>query len=134
MKYTRVYIRDRGRYFPGYNYRRSVYPPILFAPDSPHFPPLLPPLLPPLPPLPPLSVVYTVQNFRIIHLHTKHLHLVMYMNIGLKTVYVEVFEVVLHFPRLASKKGRIWWTIFRHCVQGYKILGNNFWSTLTHVQ
>jgi hypothetical protein len=35
----------------------------------------------------------------------------MYMNIGMKTVYVEVFEEVLHFPALVTKRGRIWWTI-----------------------
>lgn len=35
----------------------------------------------------------------------------MYMNIGLKTVYVEVFEEILHFPPLITKKGRIMWTV-----------------------
>jgi hypothetical protein len=38
-------------------------------------------------------------------------YLVMYMNIGLKTVYVEVFEEIFHFPELITKRGRIMWTI-----------------------
>lgn len=35
----------------------------------------------------------------------------MYMNIGMKTIYVEVFEEVLHFPSLITTKGRIMWTV-----------------------
>lgn len=38
------------------------------------------------------------------------MYLVLYFNIGLKTVYVEVFQEVFRFPPIATKKGRWAWT------------------------
>ncbi|KAI1462934.1 transmembrane amino acid transporter protein-domain-containing protein [Daldinia caldariorum] len=34
---------------------------------------------------------------------------VLYSNIGLKVVYIEVFHELLGFPELTTKKGKIWW-------------------------
>jgi hypothetical protein len=33
----------------------------------------------------------------------------MYMNIGMKTIYVEVFEAVFHFPSIITRRGRWMW-------------------------
>jgi hypothetical protein len=33
----------------------------------------------------------------------------MYFNIGMKTVYIEVFQEVFHFPVITTKKGRMLW-------------------------
>ena len=33
----------------------------------------------------------------------------MYFNIGMKTVYLEVFQEVFKFPPIVEKKGRIFW-------------------------
>jgi hypothetical protein len=33
----------------------------------------------------------------------------MYMNIGMKTVYIEVFQEVFHFPEIVTKRGRWMW-------------------------
>lgn len=33
----------------------------------------------------------------------------LYFNIGMKTVYIEVFQEVFHFPIITSKKGRWMW-------------------------
>jgi hypothetical protein len=33
----------------------------------------------------------------------------MYFNIGMKTVYLEVFQQIFHFPPIVEKKGRIFW-------------------------
>jgi amino acid permease len=36
----------------------------------------------------------------------------LYMNIGMKTVYIEVFQEVFNFPEIATKKGRyMWWAL-----------------------
>ena len=35
----------------------------------------------------------------------------LYFNIGMKTVYIEVFQEILHFPQITSKKGRMMWFI-----------------------
>ena len=35
--------------------------------------------------------------------------LVMYFNVGMKTVYIEVFQEVFHFPTITTKKGRWMW-------------------------
>jgi len=51
----------------------------------------------------------TVSN--VLALLTGAVACLMYMNIGMKTVYVEVFEEVFHFPALITKRGRIMWTI-----------------------
>jgi hypothetical protein len=34
---------------------------------------------------------------------------VLYFNIGMKTVYIEVFQELFHFPNIASRKGRLLW-------------------------
>ncbi|THD00145.1 hypothetical protein EYZ11_000336 [Aspergillus tanneri] len=36
---------------------------------------------------------------------------VLYFNIGMKTVYQEVFQEILHFPVITTKKGRILWLV-----------------------
>lgn len=33
----------------------------------------------------------------------------LYFNIGMKTVYMEVFQEILHFPVITSKKGKWLW-------------------------
>lgn len=33
----------------------------------------------------------------------------LYFNIGLKTVYLEVFQEILHFPTITSRKGKLLW-------------------------
>lgn len=33
----------------------------------------------------------------------------LYFNIGMKTVYIEVFQEILHFPEITSKKGKWMW-------------------------
>lgn len=33
----------------------------------------------------------------------------MYFNIGMKTIYIEVFQEVFHFPPIVTKKGRMMW-------------------------
>lgn len=35
--------------------------------------------------------------------------LVMYFNIGMKTVYIEVFQEILNFPPITTRKGRWMW-------------------------
>jgi hypothetical protein len=34
---------------------------------------------------------------------------VLYFNIGMKTVYIEVFQQVFHFPEITSRKGKLLW-------------------------
>ncbi|KAJ5820512.1 hypothetical protein N7474_006103 [Penicillium riverlandense] len=34
---------------------------------------------------------------------------IMYFNIGMKTVYIEVFQEVFHFPPIVTRKGRLMW-------------------------
>jgi hypothetical protein len=33
----------------------------------------------------------------------------MYFNIGMKTVYLEVFQAIFKFPPIVEKKGKILW-------------------------
>lgn len=40
---------------------------------------------------------------------TDVLYLVLYFNIGMKTVYIEVFQEILHFPPIVTKRGRWMW-------------------------
>ncbi|KAJ6020292.1 hypothetical protein N7499_003573 [Penicillium canescens] len=57
----------------------------------------------------PLSL-QTVSN--VFALLTGGIACVMYFNIGMKTVYIEVFREIFHFPAITTTKGRwIWYTL-----------------------
>lgn len=49
----------------------------------------------------------TVQN--ALGLLTGAIACLMYMNIGMKTIYIEVFQEVFHFPEITTKRGRWNW-------------------------
>lgn len=54
--------------------------------------------------------VYSVQTAgNILSLISNLIAAVLYSNIGLKVVYVEVFHELLGFPELTTKMGKIWW-------------------------
>ncbi|KAK2749089.1 hypothetical protein FQN55_003791 [Onygenales sp. PD_40] len=47
----------------------------------------------------------------VLGLITASIACLLYFNIGMKTVYVEVFESAFNFPQITTKKGRIMWYI-----------------------
>ncbi|KAI6083188.1 transmembrane amino acid transporter protein-domain-containing protein [Hypoxylon rubiginosum] len=56
--------------------------------------------------------VYGMQTAgNILSLMSNLIAAVLYSNIGLKVVYVEVFHELLKFPDLTTKMGKIWWAV-----------------------
>ncbi|OQO13955.1 hypothetical protein B0A48_00830 [Cryoendolithus antarcticus] len=50
------------------------------------------------------------QAGNVLGLLTGFFAIFLYFNIGMKTVYLEVFQEILHFPPITSRKGRfLWW-------------------------
>jgi len=59
---------------------------------------------------------YWAQTFcNILAIITGLIAACLYGNIGVKVIYINVFEEILGFPPLNTKKGRICWTIFIPC-------------------
>ncbi|KAI0838569.1 transmembrane amino acid transporter protein-domain-containing protein [Hypoxylon sp. FL0890] len=56
--------------------------------------------------------VYSVQTAgNVLSLISNLIAAVLYSNIGLKVVYVEVFHQLLKFPDLTTKTGKLWWAV-----------------------
>lgn len=59
---------------------------------------------------------YSLQTTsNVLSLLTGFIACVLYFNIGMKTVYIEVFQEVLHFPPIATKRGRWMWYSLGPC-------------------
>jgi hypothetical protein len=56
-----------------------------------------------------IQPLHLQQVNNILALLTGGIACVMYMNIGMKTVYIEVFQEVFHFPEIVTKRGRWMW-------------------------
>lgn len=56
-----------------------------------------------------IQPLHLQQVNNIIGLITLAIACLMYMNIGMKTVYIEVFQEAFHFPEITTKKGRWMW-------------------------
>ncbi|KAK5173872.1 uncharacterized protein LTR77_002553 [Saxophila tyrrhenica] len=65
----------------------------------------------------PSTIVNAIQPFslqsvgNVFTMLTGFIAVFMYFNIGMKTVYLEVFQQVFNFPPITTKKGRIMWYI-----------------------
>ena len=56
-----------------------------------------------------IQPLHLQQVNNVITLITSAIACLMYMNIGMKTVYIEVFQEVFHFPEITTKRGRWYW-------------------------